>query len=220
MRLELGSPVQCTDGPAGELADLVIDPGAQRVTHVVVQPHGRHDLARLVPLDRASQGPDGGISLSHSVAEIERLQPLQKREYLELGELPDGDGDSDIGIEESSAFPYEAGMGLDGFGGAPPIDYDPHVTVGYDRIPKGTVEVRRESAVNSSEGDYLGRLVGVVLGPGEQIADVILEHGHLWGKHHFAIPLANVARIQTDEVELSLSADQVGKLKPLPKHRG
>ena len=56
-------------------------------------------------------------------------------------------------------------MGLDGFGGPPPIDYDPHVTVGYDRIPKGTVELRHESPVNSSDGDYLGRLVGVVLGP-------------------------------------------------------
>ena len=42
MRLELGSPVNCTDGPFGELADVVVDPTKRRVTHLVVDPDGDH----------------------------------------------------------------------------------------------------------------------------------------------------------------------------------
>jgi sporulation protein YlmC with PRC-barrel domain len=44
VRLELGSPVNCTDGPFGELAEIVIDPTKRRVTHLVVEPHGGEAL--------------------------------------------------------------------------------------------------------------------------------------------------------------------------------
>ncbi len=43
MRLDLGSPVRCTDDAFGELADVVIDPETRRVTHLVVQPHQRDE---------------------------------------------------------------------------------------------------------------------------------------------------------------------------------
>ncbi|MGZ6639579.1 MAG: PRC-barrel domain-containing protein, partial [Solirubrobacteraceae bacterium] len=80
-------------------------------------------------------------------------------------------------------------------------------------------EIRRHSAVTSSQGDHLGHVVGVVVDPEEQIAQLVFEHGHLWGKREVAIPLATVARILTDEVVLGLSTDDAEKLKPLPKHR-
>src|SRR6478672_6727055 len=54
VRLELGSPVNCTDGPFGELADIVIDPTKRRVTHLVVAPDGDHGKAKLVPIELAS----------------------------------------------------------------------------------------------------------------------------------------------------------------------
>ena len=56
MRLEVGTSVRCTDGPLGELADIVIDPTQKRVTHLVVQPHHKLGAARLVPVDLAEAG--------------------------------------------------------------------------------------------------------------------------------------------------------------------
>src|SRR5512140_3834932 len=93
MRLDLGSSVRCADGPAGELADIVIDPRTRRVTYLVIEPHGRHDLARLVPADRAQDAPaeDGRISLDCTVAEIAQLAPLRRMAYMRLGEQPEED---------------------------------------------------------------------------------------------------------------------------------
>ena len=80
MRLELGSPVLWGDRSFGELADIVIDPSTRRVTHLVVQPHDRHDLARLVPVARVhtEATSDVTISLDCTVAEISALEPIQK----------------------------------------------------------------------------------------------------------------------------------------------
>ena len=50
MRLDLGQSVRCTDEPFGKLADVVIDPVAKQVTHLVVEPQQDDDVARLVPI--------------------------------------------------------------------------------------------------------------------------------------------------------------------------
>jgi hypothetical protein len=36
VRIELGLTIECTDGPAGTLRDVVIDPVHRRLTHLVV----------------------------------------------------------------------------------------------------------------------------------------------------------------------------------------
>jgi sporulation protein YlmC with PRC-barrel domain len=46
VRLELDRPVLCEDEEVGQLADLVVDPVAKRVTHLVVKP--KHDLGESI----------------------------------------------------------------------------------------------------------------------------------------------------------------------------
>jgi len=221
MRLELGSPVDCTDAAFGELADIVIDPSTRRVTHLVVQPHERHEEARLVPIDRAhARDGSDGISLEFTLAEINELEPLVKSAYLRLGEFPVEDPDWEVGIEKLFALPYYGSFAPGGLGsGMGSTELDPHVSISYDRIPKDKVEIRRESAVTSADGDHLGHVDGFVVDDQEQIAHLVLQHGHLWGKREIAIPIGAVARIETDEVILTLSTDEVGALKPLAVHR-
>ncbi len=213
MRLELGSAVRCTDQPFGELADVVVDPIARRVTHLVVQPRHRHDQARLVPVERASAAGDE-IALDCSVAEVEALDPVHQSAYLRVGELPVADPDWEIGTRDVLALPlYQE---LDGMGTA--IDPDPHVIVNYDRIPKHEVEIRRSSAVMSSDGHRLGHVDGFLIGSGET-ADIVLERGHLWGKREIVIPAAAVARVENDLVTLSLTKDDVEALAARRLHR-
>src|SRR4051794_18152104 len=208
MRLGLGSVVHCTDAPFGELADVVVDPVSRRVTHLVVQPHHRHDCARLVPVERASPAGDG-VALDCSIADIQALEPLQESAYLRLGEFPVADPDWAIGTQDVLALPlYEEG---DGMGTV--IDPDPHVTVFYDRIPKHAVEIRRSSAVMSADGHRLGHVDGFLVGSGET-ADIVLERGHLWGRREIVIPAAAVARVENDSVTLSVTKDEVEALAP------
>jgi uncharacterized protein YrrD len=213
MRLQLGGKVQCTDGPFGDLADVVVDPIARRVTHLVVQPHKHHERARLVPVERASAAGDG-IALDCSVADVEALDPVHESAYLRVGEFPAADPDWEIGTEDVLALPVYQEM--DGMGTV--IDPDAHVIVNYDRIPKHEVEVRRSSSVVSEDGHHLGHVDGFLVGTGE-IADIVLERGHLWGHREVVIPAAAIASVENDRVTLSLTKDAVGLLESRRVHR-
>ncbi len=222
MRLELGSAVHCSDGEFGELADVVIDPLKRRVTHLVVAPPHRHDEARLVPIDRArpQESPQTGIQLDCTRAEVGQFQSVQRSAYLRLGEAPVEDPDWEIGVTDVLALPYygtmtPGGVGLD----VPGIGLDDHVTEVYDRVPRDRIEVRRASPVISSDDHDLGHVDGFVVDEQERITHLVLEHGHLWGKREITIPVEAIASMQTDQVTLSLSRDQVGELESVPVHR-
>ena len=223
MRLDLGSPVHCSDGEYGELADIVVDPIKKRVTHVVVQPEHRHDLARLIPIERAGPMGDEGsaIKLDYTVEEVNKLEPLQRSAYLRVGETPVEDPDHQVGIENMLALPYYESLTPGGGLGTtmPAMAYDDHMTEIYDRVPKDTIEVRRASAVISSDDHSLGHVDGFVVDSQDGITHLVLEHGHLWGKREITIPIGAVASIENDVVNLSLTKDQVGDLKSVPVRR-
>ena len=212
MRLELGSPVHCTDGPFGEVADVVVDPTKRRLTHLVVEPHNDQGPARLVPIDlvTAQEGP--AVSLRCTLEEARRLEPVREFAYLRLGEAPKVDPGWDIGIESVLAQPYY-GYGPDYGYGTGPIDPDPHVSTTYDRIPKGEVEIRRASEVTSADGHHVGHVDGFLVDSEDAITHFVLERGHLWGKREVTIPMGAVARVETDAVTLTITKDEV------PVHR-
>lgn len=206
MQLQLGSAVRCTDGPFGELGDLVVEPHSRRVTHLVVEPHHHHNQARLVPVELA-RIVDDAVVLDCALGELERFPLAEEFTYVRLGDLPPRDPDWDVGIETVLAMPSSALPGLAG----EPIDYDPHVSTKYDRVPKGEVELRRQSAVVSSDGHHLGHVDSFLVDDfNEQITYLVLERGHLWRRGVVTIPLHAVARIANDEVTLNLSKDEVG----------
>jgi sporulation protein YlmC with PRC-barrel domain len=223
MRLDLGSPVHCSDGEYGELADIVVDPIKKRVTHVVVQPEHRHDLARLVPIERAHAmgAEESAIRLDYTVEEVNKLEPLQRSAYLRVGETPVEDPDHQVGIENMLALPYYESLTPGGGLGTtmPAMAYDDHMTEIYDRVPKDTIEIRRASAVISSDDHSLGHVDGFVVDSEDGITHLVLEHGHLWGKREITIPIGAVASIENDVVNLSLTKDQVGDLKSVPVRR-
>lgn len=220
MRLELGSPVNCTDGSFGELADVVIDPTKRRVTHLVVEPHGDHGQARLVPIELASteEGESSAISLGCSLEKAGRLERVEEYAFLRLGESPDLGPGWDIGIENVLAQPYYGygpGLGYD----TVPAEYDPHVSMTYDRIPKGEVEIRRASEVTSADGHGLGKVDGFLVDDDDAITHFVLERGHLWGRREVTIPIKAVASVHTDAVTLTLTKDEVGELPSVRVHR-
>ena len=206
MRLEIGASVRCTDEEVGELADVVIDPVAKRVTHLVVQPRHEHGLARLVPIELAEAGGEGkpAILLDCTVEEVRRLAPVQEFAFLRLDEFPVGDRDWDVGVMDVLAMPYyESSLG--------PDNYSSGTGIIYDRVPKGEVEIRRASSVTSAEGHHLGHVDGFVV-EGDQITHIVLEHGHLWGRRDITIPIGAVTKVETDAVTLSLSKKEVEAL--------
>jgi len=210
MRLEIGNRVRCTDGVYGELADIVIDPLEKRVTHLVVQPEQDEGEARLVPIQLAMGRNDEQreIELECTLDEAQGFESVREAAYLRLGESPAEDPDWDVGVEDVLAMPYYAGLDEGTYPGA----LDSHVTMYYDRVPKGQVEVRRSSAVISADGYSLGEVDGFVVDADEHITHFVLERGHLWGRKEVTIPIGAVARVESDAVHVALSKDEVGAL--------
>ncbi len=202
----------CADGAFGELSDIIIDPSTLRVTHLVVQPPEHHHLARLMPIARARGGEpaNAGVVLDCTLAEINELPPIHESDFVRLSERSTEDVDSDVGIEDGNMLPPMESLGA-GALGAESIDTDPYMTVSFDRIPKGMVEIRRRSAVWSSDGHHVGHVVAVGLDEQDQITALVLERRHLFSKHELELPSGSIDRIRSDEVVLTVSKDEVGR---------
>lgn len=118
------------------------------------------------------------------------------------------------------ALPNYQGFAPGGVGPAVPlVGFGDHVTEVYDRIPKDSSEIRRESVVSSADGHGLGRIDGFVVDAAGAVTHLVLERGHLWGKRDVSIPIGAVKTITTDEVQLSISKDDVGELPLLSINR-
>jgi len=215
VRLELDKPVLCEDDEVGKLADLVVDPVAKRVTHLVVKPRHGVGESHLVPIELVEPGEQvGGIALKCSRADFDALPPVEEFTYLRLGEVATDDPDWDVGVSEILALPYYDSTGLAG-----PVDAVGDMGVVYDRVPKGEVEVRRSSRVLAAGGDYIGDVDGFLVDDEDHITHFVLEQGHLWGRREVTVPIGAVESVESDVVTLKLSKDEVGDLPSHKVHR-
>ncbi len=215
MRLELGTPVQCSGEKLGELADVVIDPVTRRITHLVVSGDGNFQQARLVPIGLAD--PDGGaeLCLRCSIEEAGGFQPVQDFAYLRLDELPPQDPEWDVGIEHVLAVPYYP-MGDPG---DMAYSYDNRVGMSYDRVPKGDVEIRRSSTVISDDGEFVGTVDGFLVDDDQRITHLVLGSGHLWRRRKLNVPIEAVTKVEMDSLALKLSRREVRRLPAARVHR-
>jgi hypothetical protein len=204
-RLRLGARVRCTDGPLGELHDIVLDPARRRVTHLGVEVPDEPLKARLVPVELAELNADAAaILLRCTGVEALDLTPLREFAYLRPGEQPTVSAEWTVGVRDLIAMPqYEAGA-FEGY--RPEAEGD--IGVIYDRIPAGEVEIRRASPVLSPQDHEVGTVDGLIVDE-YGITHLVVRSGHLWRRREVALPVAAVARWSIDEVGVCLSADEL-----------
>jgi sporulation protein YlmC with PRC-barrel domain len=206
----IGTEVSGSDGPIGKLSRVIVDPVAEALTHLAVEPGHRPDLGRLVPLDLVDTS-GGEIRLRCTKAEFENLDPAEDTQIIQATSVYEGYGAGQIGY-----MPYYGlaggGMAVPGLGGGPGA-IAPQV-VATDSVPLGEVEIRRGDSVQATDGD-IGRVQGLVIDPGSRhVTHVLLQEGHLWGKKEVAIPIGAVASTR-DGIQLTITKRQVGDLPPV-----
>lgn len=205
-RLEFGQPVNCTDGAYGELEDLLVDPSALRVMHLVVQPVNMPGRARLVPIGLAEIGRARAVELRCTLDQAGQLRPVHRLAALGSDEAPMDDTEWDVGIREALPVPnYGAGAAVE----------NTDMMLMYDRVPKGEIELRGASIARTLDGGDAGRVEGFLV-DGMQITHLVLRRGHLWWRRELAVPAAKIARVTTDVVELELSSEQLKSLPSQP----
>ncbi|MGD0704464.1 MAG: hypothetical protein ABSA02_31825 [Trebonia sp.] len=204
----IGTEASCSDGAVGTLSRVIVDPVAQAVTHLVVEPGHRLDRGRLVPLDLVDAAA-GGIRLRCTKAEFENLAPAEDNQYIPATMDYDGYGPGQIGF-----MPY---YGLGGGMIVPGINPDGPGTpqiVTTDAVPVGEVEIRRDDSVQATDGD-IGKVQGLVIDPvSRHVTHVLLQEGHLWGRKEVAIPISAV--VSTAEgIQLKITKQDVQDLPPV-----
>ena len=206
MRLTFGTSVHCQDGSFGELADVVVDPATMRLTHLITSPPTAEP--RLIPIELAEAGEGStALTLRCTLAATEELASVLEYRSLRTEE-PVADADWDEGVEHVVASPYEGiGIGLGQYDGV-----EASLNVSYDRVPKGSAELRRASSIVTADGDYLGGVDGFRLDESGRITGVVLDESHFWSRREITIPVDAVQELATDTVTVGLSSAEVAEL--------
>jgi sporulation protein YlmC with PRC-barrel domain len=192
----IGAGVRCADGMCGTLTRVVVDPVAEEVTHLLVEPRHGHEPARLVPLALVTSAA-GEVRLSCTSAEFGRLDPAEETRFIAA--------DADVPNYRPGDTVFWPHYGYRGARGD---------LVTSDTIPVGEVEVYRGEHVHATDGT-IGRVEGLVIDPQSlRVTHVLLQKGHLWGHQDVAIPISAVTRIE-DRVEVNLTKQQVQDLPPV-----
>jgi sporulation protein YlmC with PRC-barrel domain len=196
----IGAEASCTDGPCGEVIKVVVNPIAQTLTHLVIEPKHRAGLGRLVPLDLITDATDE-VRLSCTTAEFEQLEIAEEIQFLP------GTGYGGYPVDQSLSMPYYANRDIIGPGNTTPA-------VTHETLPLGEVGVRRGEHVHATDGE-IGQVQGLVIAPhNHHVTHILLQEGHLWGHKEVAIPIIAVSGID-DGIRLTLTKQEVEDLPPV-----
>jgi len=211
--LKLGADVRCADGECGKLSSLVVSPGDDVVTHLVVKHAPWPALGRLVPLGMVdTEPPDNAeIRLGCSIAGFGTLDPAEATcAYL---------GDEEYEGRQGTSMTSRPDYAPPGVMGAPGLPSQPGdiqeftVDIVPDQLP-GEEEVRRGQPVHATDRDT-GHVQGIAVDPGTgMVTSVLLRTGHLLNRKAVLIPRSAVAEVDVDGFHLNLTAKQVHDLPP------
>ena len=195
-RFTIGAEVSSTDGPCGTLTRVVLDPIAEVVTHLIVQPRQEHEPAKLVPVELVDSAADV-IRLKCTSAEFDSLDPASEGQFI--ADVPDVPNYRTTDVVAWPHFSYRRAHGY--------LETD-------DAIPPGEVEVQRGEHVNATDG-HIGQVEGLVIDPdSHHVTHVLLQEGHAWGRKQVTIPISTVTRV-ADRIEVNLTKQQVQDLPEL-----
>jgi sporulation protein YlmC with PRC-barrel domain len=198
----IGAEASCSDGTRGSVTRVIVDPVAEAITHLVVEPGHRKAQARIVPLSLVDV-TDGQVKIRCARAEFDKLDPAEEIRFLPGANDYPGYGAGQVGY-----WPHY------GLGGGPMSGAEITQTIAYDAVPPGEVDVRRGDPVQATDGD-IGRVHGLVIDRASgHVTHVLLQEGHLWGRKEVTIPISAVTSTG-DGIQLSLSKQQVKDLPPV-----
>jgi hypothetical protein len=200
--LAIGAAAACTDGFAGELKGLVVEPRARAVTHLVIEPEHAQGLARLVPLDHADATAEP-IRLGYTEAEFKDLDPAEETlaEFVPGYEapvqlLPAGEGwrPADDPVAAGDTIPQIREMET------------------IPLVPENEVEESRGDQVRATDG-HLGQLQGLRVNPENGEVLSVLVKRHPWGHAELAVPIGQVSGFEAG-VQLSITKQEAKDLTP------
>lgn len=209
---KIGANVYTTDGQAGKLMKVVIDPDTERVTHLVVEKGFLQKTDRVVPIEALGEIADDGIHLTMSTADLEQYPQFSENEFR----VPDPGWERESYQVDDPAHVLRWGIHY-----APPM-VDEYVLTREEEVKGGVDDdqpvIGKGMAVYDRDGE-----VGVVetLQVDEttgSITHLVVKHGLLGP--HYVVPMAAVSSISDTGVNVDLTREELAAQSPADPEAG
>jgi sporulation protein YlmC with PRC-barrel domain len=199
--VRVGAAVRASDGSAGKVDAVIVDPVTRRVTHLVVNDE---QLAprRLLPMSQVSSADAGNVSVGLTVDAMGDLERFDEPDFNRPGRVDELELDPGFYFLEPYATPTDGWLLAE-----------------HERIPKDEVAIRRGAEVLTDDGDSVGRVDEFLVDPEDgHVTHVVVRTGHLLRKKDVVVPI-RAATIDDDLVRLGLSRAEVDQLPHIPVTR-
>ena len=199
--IRMNASVTCTDGDAGHIQALVVNPVQKALTHIVVGKHESDQWSQhLVQINVVQEASPDQVQLTCTLAELADMEPFVEHRYI---------GPEDIDPTIPDYVSMEAGQYMSPY----TVDmYQGGMDVGVEAIPHDELAIHRGANVEATDGK-IGQVGEFVVEPGSgHITHVVLKKGHLWRKREIAVPVSHVRQVMGDVVYLDLDKDAVEAL--------
>jgi len=208
MEIPLNAQVECKDGIYGRSMHILMDPVIDQVTYLVVKQNASPNTEYLVPVNFVNETIADTIRLSCSKANLKKMDPFIKTEFVEKKVLDYAGYHGGIsGMGSYYYMPYVTS------------EVSVPVTVQHQQIPSGELAIHRGTRVKATNG-YVGHIDEFVVNPENgHITYLVMREGHLWGKKDVIIPLSAMDKTRDDTVFLNLNKHQVESLPTFPIQR-
>ena len=201
---KIGANVYTTDGQAGKLMKVVIDPDTERVTHLIVEKGFLQKTDHVVPVEALAETTDEGIRLNMSTADLEQLTQFQETDFR----VPDPGWERDSYQVDDPAHVLRWGIHY-----APPmvdqytLTREEDVKRGVDAdqpvIGKGMAVYDRSGELGTVETLYIDETTA-------QITHLVVKSGLLGPQ--LVIPMSAVTSVSDTAVNIDLTREQVQAL--------
>jgi uncharacterized membrane protein len=209
--LPVDAKVVCSDGDAGWLTDLVVDPASRAVTHIVVRENTGDGREFLVPLDRVADSSRDEVRLGCTRAELTTFPEFTTTHYVPASSP---EAQPVVAAWEMETMSYSYGYEPIYM---PVIRPDEQVPIETRHVPEGQLALQRGAPVQSSDDQLLGEVVTLIVGPEDgTINHFVLRMGELGKAREVILPLTTVDHAAMGTVVLNLTQAQVEQLPAVP----
>ena len=207
MEIPLQAQVDCTDGICGHSVYVLINPVAEKVTHMVVR-EDSSNTEYIVPVEVISATVVDTIQLRCSKAELEKMNPFVQTEFIQEKVVDYAGYRGGIYGTGSYLMPYVTSDEISVL-----------VPKEHQQIPPGELAVHRGTRVEAKDG-YVGKVDEfVVNSKNGNITHLVMREGHSWGNKDVIIPLSAMDKTINGNMLLNLNKSQVESLPTFPVHR-
>jgi sporulation protein YlmC with PRC-barrel domain len=199
MDIPINAKVNCSDGPCGYSAYVILMPTTEKITHLVVNNELYPATEFLIPIEQVAKSSPESIQLKCTRDEVSKMPVFDQGEFLPSNLT----GFTAFAYLIWPYYPLEASS----------------IKTENEPIPANEFAIRRGAQVEATDG-HVGRVDEFLIDPqSDAITHLVMREGHLWGQKDVSIPVGQIDRYQDNTVYLKMNKHAIEALPTIPIHR-